>query len=714
MNLRNSLLLRAFSGLLFTAASLVALPSAHATSSVTIYIAASGSTGDGSSCSAPSFAGANSLQSAINSIPTQGKDVITINICPGIYQPTSRTVIDSTTVSTNSGVDQSLIIQGNVGEAANTIIDGSSAGTLGLIKVNTYANVEFQRLTFRKATNNTDSGGAIDFDLTKVNKNFKSTTRMKIHDSFFSQNKSTSGGGAIHATGDDMGAGDFSGVLEIYQNEFYENSVNNDGGAISSDALSFSPTNLNIHNNKFVYNYGGRGGGAVNVNFAGGTIVDNYFYMNNAGNQGRSIYQHGTVSSSGNRIYGTGNASINECSSPDNGSTSSNNWANNSYCNANQSNTATTFTLKTNAEITADIGNFLPQSPSFTISASNSKLTLNLSSRADGGSAITNYEYSTDGTTYTALSPASGAVSSIELTGLTNGTTYPITLKAITTVGKSLISSSVNGTPVASAPGTPTIGTARATGKTTASVDFTAPGSDGGATISNYYCYSDVGGFTVTLSQSGSGTCNFTGLTENSTYKFRIRARNSAGYSGYSSYSATVTPNASAADTTAADKAAAAEAERKRQKDLEDAKAALIAKVSKGETVVTNDVTKANLPVISDKTNTTLNNELKAIPQDQKTNFDAIAKVVTKIGILDVLQGNVAGTVSAREVSAYDIIPANTPQKTSVVKKLQELPVEQRDTIAEINAYVAAKTQEYQARLDHLAAVKAKIAARNG
>ena len=124
MNLRNSLLLRAFSGLLLTSASLVALPSAHATSSVTIYIAASGSTGDGSSCSAPSFAGANSLQSAINSIPTQGKDVITINICPGIYQPTSRTIIDSTTVSTNSGVDQSLIIQGNVGEAANTIIDG--------------------------------------------------------------------------------------------------------------------------------------------------------------------------------------------------------------------------------------------------------------------------------------------------------------------------------------------------------------------------------------------------------------------------------------------------------------------------------------------------------------------------------------------------------------------------------------------------------------
>lgn len=68
---------------------------------------------------------------------------------------------------------------------------------------------------------------------------------------------------------------------------------------------------------------------------------------------------------------------------------------------------------------------------------------------SNGGSAITNYKYSLDGSTFTALSP-SVTSSPVTITGLTNGTTYNIYLKAVNTVGDSLASSSVSVTPVAS------------------------------------------------------------------------------------------------------------------------------------------------------------------------------------------------------------------------------------------------------------------------
>lgn len=67
---------------------------------------------------------------------------------------------------------------------------------------------------------------------------------------------------------------------------------------------------------------------------------------------------------------------------------------------------------------------------------------------------ITNYQYSTDGTNFRALSPSvtSGAIQISTLstdgtTALSNGTSYSITLKAVNTGGTSEISNSLSGTP---------------------------------------------------------------------------------------------------------------------------------------------------------------------------------------------------------------------------------------------------------------------------
>jgi len=90
-----------------------------------------------------------------------------------------------------------------------------------------------------------------------------------------------------------------------------------------------------------------------------------------------------------------------------------------------------------------------PSAPtSLSATAGDGQATISFTAGSDGGSAITNYKYSTDATNYTALSPTD-ATSPITISGLTNGTSYTIYLKAVNANGDSSASSSVSVTPVA-------------------------------------------------------------------------------------------------------------------------------------------------------------------------------------------------------------------------------------------------------------------------
>ncbi|WP_433211891.1 beta strand repeat-containing protein [Dactylosporangium sp. CS-047395] len=152
----------------------------------------------------------------------------------------------------------------------------------------------------------------------------------------------------------------------------------------------------------------------------------------------------------------------------------------------------------------------------------------------NGGSAVTGYTI----TSSPGAIVKTCAASPCTVTGLANGTAYQFTVRATNAVGDSVASSASSAVTPASLPGTPTIGTATA-GAGQAVVTFTAPGSDGGSTITGYTVTSNPGGITNTCPSS---PCTVSPLANGTAYTFTVHATNAIGSSGESGASNATTP----------------------------------------------------------------------------------------------------------------------------------------------------------------------------
>jgi len=186
-----------------------------------------------------------------------------------------------------------------------------------------------------------------------------------------------------------------------------------------------------------------------------------------------------------------------------------------------------------------------PGAPTSVTATSTGATTANVSFTApasDGGAAITSYTATSSpgGVTGSISQAGSG---SIAMTGLTAGTAYTFTVKAINSVGTSAASSASNSVTTVGAPSSPTSVAATATGKRTATVSFAAPASIGGSAITSYKATSTPGGLTQTLTQASGGTFTFDGLQPSTAYTFAVTATNAIGTSAAAtSNSITTTP----------------------------------------------------------------------------------------------------------------------------------------------------------------------------
>jgi len=183
-----------------------------------------------------------------------------------------------------------------------------------------------------------------------------------------------------------------------------------------------------------------------------------------------------------------------------------------------------------------------PDAPTIGVAtAGNTQATVSFTPPAiDGGSPIVLYvAISNPGNII-----GQGSTSPVTVTGLTNGTPYTFTVKALNILGAGPASAASNSvTPAATVPGAPT-GLTAVAGNTQATIGFSAPLLDGGSPITGYTVTSNPGGFSATGTTS---PIIVTGLTNGTAYAFTATATNAIGTSLASVPSNSITPLATGA-----------------------------------------------------------------------------------------------------------------------------------------------------------------------
>ena len=177
-----------------------------------------------------------------------------------------------------------------------------------------------------------------------------------------------------------------------------------------------------------------------------------------------------------------------------------------------------------------------------------------------GGAAITGYriEVSTNGSSWHDLVVNTGATTtSYSHTGLAAGSTRHYRVSAINSAGTGPASNTDSATTEAAPPtkpGAPTGLSATADGQTEIDLSWTAPSSDGGASIAGYKIEvsTDGSSWTDLVANTGSTATSYshTGLTAGSTRHYRVSAINSAGTGTASNTDSATTEAAPASDGT--------------------------------------------------------------------------------------------------------------------------------------------------------------------
>ena len=182
----------------------------------------------------------------------------------------------------------------------------------------------------------------------------------------------------------------------------------------------------------------------------------------------------------------------------------------------------------------------VPDAPTnLTATAGDQQVDLSWTAPAsDGGTMITDYEYEQNGSgTWISTGVTT---TSYTVRNLTNGQSYTFKVRAVNSVGESTASAASSSVTPATVPGAPT-GLSATAGNQQVDLSWTAPSSNGGATITDYE-YSQNGSATWTSTGGTATSYTVRNLTNGQSYSFRVRAVNRVGESTASAASSNVTP----------------------------------------------------------------------------------------------------------------------------------------------------------------------------
>jgi len=170
----------------------------------------------------------------------------------------------------------------------------------------------------------------------------------------------------------------------------------------------------------------------------------------------------------------------------------------------------------------------------------------------DGGLPITTYQYALSTSNYeTFITRSTGTTASpLVITGLTNGTSYGVRIKAVNSLGAGAAGIAAAEVTPSTVPDAPTNVSGTPNGVTTSTVTWTAPFGNG-ADVDGYKIeyaistdsYTNYTVFNANTSSTAT-SISVTGLTNGASYKFRVTARNAPnGFGAASTPSGVVVTN---------------------------------------------------------------------------------------------------------------------------------------------------------------------------
>ena len=175
----------------------------------------------------------------------------------------------------------------------------------------------------------------------------------------------------------------------------------------------------------------------------------------------------------------------------------------------------------TASAVAQGIATTTPSAPAISsVTAGPGALQVVFGSGANGGSAITAYQYSIDGSAH--WTSTGGLGDSFGIIGLTNGTQYTVLVRAVNSVGHSAASVGISGTPVA-LPGQPVIDSVVRSNQTLTTAVHVA--DDGGSPITAWQ-YSTDGGASWATASTVSSPLTLIALSSNGS----TRLANGTGY----------------------------------------------------------------------------------------------------------------------------------------------------------------------------------------
>ena len=269
--------------------------------------------------------------------------------------------------------------------------------------------------------------------------------------------------------------------------------------------------------------------------------------------------------------------------------------------------------------------------------------------------------------------------------------------------------------PVTTAPGAPTIGSAVALSPTSASITFSAPASNGGASIETYTATSTPGSIVGRVMQAGSGTVTITGLSSSTAYTFRVTASNRIGTSSSSSATVSITTPASDAELAAQAAAALAAEVLKREAEMKTARLEMENKFRQSENVDLQTFKVAGISGVNEKNIAAVLTEIQALPQQMRGDLTHTFKIARKHEVVAMIASDRVTSVYSNSLIEIGLIHKDSKHKAALTEAIKNLPVDERTTYAAIKVALDAEMAEIQARKDrHTAVMKAIYSRRTG